>query len=66
MDVFEALEKRHSVRSFDRAKDMPDELVEELLRFACQAPSVGNVRPWRFILVRDKGIKTSVPWRSSP
>ena len=57
VDVFEAMEKRHSVRSFATDKDVPDELVEELLRCACQAPSAGNVQPWRFLVVRDDDMK---------
>ena len=57
MDVFEAMEKRHSVRSFAPDKDVPDELLEELLRCACQAPSAGNVQPWRFLVVKDEGTK---------
>lgn len=57
MDVFEAIEKRHSVRSFDPERGVPEEMVEELLRCGCQAPSAGNVQPWRFIVVRDAGVK---------
>jgi len=57
MDVFEAMEKRHSVRSFNPDRDVPDEMVEELLRCGCQAPSAGNVQPWRFIIVRDAEMK---------
>ena len=57
MDVFEAMEKRRSVRSFDVGREVAEELVEELLRCACQAPSAGNVQPWRFVVVRDAGLK---------
>ncbi|MBC7229269.1 MAG: nitroreductase family protein [Actinobacteria bacterium] len=57
MDVFEAMEKRRSVRSFRADREVADELVEELLRCACQAPSAGNVQPWRFVVVRDAGLK---------
>lgn len=57
MDVFEAMEKRHSVRSFDASRAVPDELVEEILRCACLAPSAGNVQPWRFVVVREERIK---------
>lgn len=60
MDVFEAMEKRHSVRSFDSSREVPDELVEEVLRCACLAPSAGNVQPWRFLVVRDRGIKEAL------
>jgi nitroreductase len=58
MDVFEAMEKRRSVRSFDAARDVPEEMIEEMLRCGCQAPSAGNVQPWRFIVVRDKELKS--------
>ncbi len=57
MDVFEAMEKRHSVRSFDPSRDVPPEMVEEILRCACLAPSAGNVQPWRFVVVRDRRVK---------
>lgn len=57
MDVFEAMEKRHSVRSFDASREVAPELVEELLRCACLAPTAGNVQPWRFYVVRDPEVK---------
>ncbi len=60
MDVFEAIEKRRSVRSFDPNRDVPEEMVEEILRCGCQAPSAGNVQPWRFIVVRDEGLKQAL------
>ncbi len=60
MDVFEAIEKRRSVRSFEPNRDVPEELVEEILRCGCQAPSAGNVQPWRFIVVRDEGLKQAL------
>lgn len=52
MDLFEAVERRHSVRSF-LPRDVSREQVETLLRCACAAPSAGNVQPWRFVVVRD-------------
>ena len=57
MDVFEAMEMRHSVRSFEEGKDVSEELVEKLLSCACLAPSAGNVQPWRFMVVRDPEMK---------
>ncbi len=57
MDVFEAMEKRRSVRSFDTRREVAEELVEELLRCACLAPSAGNVQPWRFVVVRDARLR---------
>ena len=57
MDLFEAMEKRRSVRDFDSSRDVPLEIVEELLRCACLAPSAGNVQPWRFCVVRDPSLR---------
>lgn len=60
MDLFEALVKRHSVRSFDASREVTEEMVEELLRYACLAPSAGNVQPWRFVVVRDPEVKRAL------
>ena len=57
MDVFEAIEKRHSVRSFEEDRDVTEDVVEKLLRCACLAPSAGNVQPWRFMVVREPEMK---------
>lgn len=57
MDIYDAIYGRQSVRSFDSTKDVPQELVEKLLQAAVQAPSAGNVQPWRFVVVRDKQLK---------
>ncbi len=43
---------RRDIRRF-RPDAVPDELLEELLRAAHQAPSVGHSQPWRFVVVRD-------------
>ena len=47
MDVFEAFEKRHSVRSF-RPDPVPVEMIERIIRAASLAPSAMNEQPWRF------------------
>ncbi len=57
MDLFEALGKRRSVRSFDGDKPVTAEDEARLLEAACQAPSAGNVQPWRFFAVRDAALR---------
>lgn len=54
MELFEAMFTRRSVRDYT---DQPvsEESVASLLRAAMAAPSAGNQRPWRFIVVRDRG-----------
>jgi nitroreductase len=53
MDVFEAIEKRRSVRKF-KSKGVERYLIEKLLTAACWAPSGGNIQPWKFIVVEDR------------
>src|SRR5262245_40353435 len=33
--------------------DVPEELLNAILKFAAQAPSGYNLQPWRFVVVRD-------------
>ncbi len=46
MDVAEAVKRRMSVRAF-RPDPVPGAVVRELLTLAAQAPSGGNLQPWR-------------------
>jgi nitroreductase len=52
MDVFEAVQKRHSIRAYD-STPIPDEKLKKILETARLAPSAGNVQPWHFIVVTD-------------
>ncbi|MDP2182748.1 MAG: nitroreductase [Actinomycetota bacterium] len=53
MDLFEAFEKRHSVRSFS-PEPVPKELIDKLIYAASLAPSSLNEQPWRFYVVRGE------------
>lgn len=57
MEVYEAIYGRQSIRSFDPIREVSEELVLKLLRAACQAPSAGNLQPWRFWVVRGAALK---------
>ena len=46
MDVAEAVRKRFSTRAF-KPDPVPGELVSQLIETAAQAPSGGNLQPWR-------------------
>jgi len=52
LDVFEAIQKRRSVRSYE-PMSVPIEKLKRVLEAARLAPSAGNVQPWRFIVVLD-------------
>lgn len=53
METLEAILTRRSIREYT-SQAVPDELVQELLTAAMQAPSAGNQQPWHFILVTDR------------
>jgi len=52
MEVFECIVTRRSVRSYEK-KDVPNELIGQMLEAAVRAPSAGNIQPWEFIVVKD-------------
>jgi len=53
MEVFEAIRKRHSVRSY-LSDEVPIGKLEKILEAARLAPSAGNIQPWHFIVVTDQ------------
>ena len=53
MDFYELLEKRRSVRNFED-KEVPLELINEIINDTIKAPNAGNMQLWRFVVVNDK------------
>ncbi|MBW1741968.1 MAG: nitroreductase family protein [Deltaproteobacteria bacterium] len=51
-DFNELLRNRRSIRDFED-KDVPLELIEEIVKDSCLAPSSGNGQPWRFVIVKN-------------
>lgn len=47
MELFEAIEQRHSVRSF-KIDAVPREALEKIMHAAALAPSAMNEQPWQF------------------
>ena len=52
-DFFELLKTRRSIRDFQQKK-VPLELIQEIIKDSCLAPSSGNGQPWKFIVVNNK------------
>jgi nitroreductase len=52
MDVFEAIEKRRSIRNYEPTP-VPKEKLEKILEAARLAPSASNRQPRHFIVVTD-------------
>lgn len=53
MEVIEAIKTRRSIRKYT-GESVTDEQIRELLDAAFCAPSAKNVRPWHFIVVRER------------
>ncbi len=58
-DLFDIM---FSTRSMRRLKPdpVPDELIYRVLDAAIRAPSGGNTQHWRFVVVKDRAVKTAV------
>ncbi|MQW86314.1 5,6-dimethylbenzimidazole synthase [Sinorhizobium saheli] len=61
--VYRAIETRRDVRDEFLPEPLPEELIARLLGAAHQAPSVGFMQPWNFILVRQSETRERV-WRA--
>ncbi|RDI73574.1 nicotinate-nucleotide--dimethylbenzimidazole phosphoribosyltransferase [Gaiella occulta] len=57
--VWRAIAERRDIRRF-RPDPLPDELLLRLLEAAHQAPSVGLMQPWRFVVVRSEETRAAM------
>ncbi|WP_113486883.1 5,6-dimethylbenzimidazole synthase [Rhizobium cremeum] len=61
--VYRAIRSRRDVRDQFLPEPLPDELVWRLLQAAHDAPSVGFMQPWNFLVVRDAARREAV-WQA--
>jgi len=59
METLECIRDRADVRRF-KPDPVSDELIQELIAAAVQAPSSGNVQDWEFIIVRKSETKRAL------
>ena len=57
MNVEDAIRARYSCRAFLPDRPVSRDVVEDLLRVACQAPSGGNLQPWQVIVLTGQPLK---------
>ena len=55
MNAIDILKKRRSVRVFQN-KDIPREILEEIIEVARFSPTARNIQPWEFIITTDAQI----------
>jgi 5,6-dimethylbenzimidazole synthase len=58
--VYRAIHERRDVRSGFAPDALPQELLIRLLACAHQAPSVGLMQPWRFIVIQSRAIRERI------
>jgi 5,6-dimethylbenzimidazole synthase len=58
--VYRAIRERRDVRSGFLPEPLPDEVLLRLLGAAHNAPSVGLMQPWRFIVLRSPRVREQV------
>lgn len=57
MNFKEITEKRRAINFFDPEKDIPEELLNQVIETAARAPSSFNLQPWNLMVLRDRGKK---------
>jgi 5,6-dimethylbenzimidazole synthase len=58
--LYRALRERRDVRAGYLSQPLDDATLYRLLDAAHQAPSVGFMQPWRFIVIRNQHLRTAV------
>ena len=59
MDIFEAIQKRYSCRSYE-ARPVEQSKLARVLEAARLAPSAKNLQDWRFVVVTDADTKAKL------
>ena len=58
-DVLKAIRNRRTIRRF-KSNPIDEEMLQMILEAGRWAPSFSNLQPWKFIVIRDPGLKTSL------
>jgi nicotinate-nucleotide--dimethylbenzimidazole phosphoribosyltransferase len=57
--VYRAIYERRDVRNY-RPDELPEPVLTRILEAAHQAPSVGFMQPWNFLLLRDREVRQRI------
>lgn len=60
MNIFQAIESRRSVKSFDPTHTMSREETDRLLSAAMLSPTAFNIQHWRFLVVEDLELREQI------
>jgi nicotinate-nucleotide--dimethylbenzimidazole phosphoribosyltransferase len=59
--LYDVMAGRRDVRRY-RPDPVPEDLLMRVLEAGHRAPSVGHSQPWRFVVVRDPGMRDKAAW----
>ncbi|OPZ76505.1 MAG: FMN reductase (NAD(P)H) [Alphaproteobacteria bacterium ADurb.Bin438] len=60
MDILDIIKNRRSIRKYQK-KEVPKEVIKDILTAAFYAPSAGNARTFEFVVIDDKEILGKIP-----
>ncbi|HEB54765.1 MAG TPA: nitroreductase family protein [Gammaproteobacteria bacterium] len=60
MDTKEAITTRRAIKHFNPEHVMTDEEESELLSLAMLSPTAFNIQHWRFVVVKDQGLRKQI------
>lgn len=60
MDVFEAIEKRRSIKNFDPSHIIPKQQIDKILSAAILSPTSYNIQNWRFVTIANKDLQAKI------
>jgi nitroreductase len=59
MDALDAILSRRSIRKYD-GRELSQELLEDLIRYAMFAPSASNKQPWHFVIIKERKVLDAI------
>jgi len=65
MNYADVVEKRRAINVFDVDRDVPDDVLQQMIELAAKAPSSFNLQPWNVVVLRDAADKArlrSLAW----
>lgn len=55
----DVVKRRAMIRSY-KSDPVPEEKIQQLLKYAVRAPSAGNLQPWEFIVVKNPEVRAQL------
>ena len=60
MNFSDLTKRRRSINFFDETRNIPDNILKEMIRLASMTPSSFNLQPWNLIVLKDSDAKSSL------